>query len=167
MKTLITLSLALGLVVLSALPASAQRLLTTTTFSAAVSATDNVVNVTSSTGFVVGQFIFVDQEVMRITNLNGVAGTSTRISVQRGVEGRVAAHANAQRIIVTATAVDLHHTDPDYSQACTRGTGQAAVLPWINVTTAVIWTCGQVGGATVWSATQVQRITFNSIPTSF
>ena len=68
-------------------PAHAQRVLTTTTLSANQTAAADTMSVTSSTGFTVGQLVLVDWEVERITSLNGVAGTSTLINVQRGVDG--------------------------------------------------------------------------------
>jgi len=145
-------------------PAHAQRLLTTTTLSANVAATDNVISVTSSTGMVVGQLIWVDWEVLRIQSLNGVAGTSTLINVQRGVDGTGArAHDNAERILVSINNTDFHNTDPDFGADCARGVGQAAVLPWINTRTGTIFSC-QV---TTWAATNVLPITYGSIPTSF
>jgi len=55
--------------------------------------------------------------------------------------------------------------DPDYGADCTRGTGQAAVSPWPNTRTGVIWLC--TAGGTAWQATSTVPLTYNSIPTSF
>ena len=169
MKTLTTLLAAAALVLLSAWPASAQRVLTTTTLSANVAASDDSINVTSSTGFTVGQLIFTDWEVMRITNLNGVAGTSTLIGVTRGVDGTAQrAHDNAERLLVTTNNTDFHNTDPDVGADCARGVGQAAISPWVNTRTGNIFMCGASGGGgTAWTVTNVLPITWNSIPTSF
>lgn len=169
MKTMLRTFLCTALVLLTwAVPAHAQRLLTTTTTAAAVAQGDDTLTVASSTGFTVGQLIFIDWEVMRIQNLNGVAGTSTLINVQRGVDGTGRrGHSTSERIIVTANNTDFHNTDPSFGEACARGSGEAAILPWINVRTGNIFTCGQVGGATVWSTTNTLKITYDSIPTSF
>ena len=168
MRTLMrTLCAALALLVLTAWPAQAQRLLTTTTLNAAMTATDDVMTVTSTTGFVVNQLVLVDFEIVRIQSLlNGAAGTATLVGVARGVDGTNArAHANSKRILITQQVNDFKHNDPDWSAACTRGTGQAAILPWVNSSTGWIWNC--TAGGTVWAATVAPTVTYGSIPTSF
>lgn len=164
MTTIRTILCAVGILLLMALPAQAQRELTTTTLNANLSATDDTMTVTSSTGFVVGQLVLIDWEVVRIQNLNGTAGTSTRISIQRGVDGTQArAHDNAKTVWVTAQNNDFKNNDPSWSEDCTRGSGEAAVLPWVNSRTGSIWDC--LPGSR-WNGTNAAPITWNSIPTS-
>lgn len=160
MKTMRTILMTAALLVLWAMPAHAQRLLTNTTLNANLSATDTTMTVTSSTGFVVGQLVLIDWEIVRIQNLNGTAGTSTVISVTRGVDGtQQRAHDNATNILVTAQNNDFKQVDPDFSQDCTRGTGQAAILPWVNTSNGTIWTC-TLGNR--WRGTNTLPITWDS-----
>ena len=167
MTTMRTILCAAALVLLGALPAQAQRLLTTTTITENLAATDDTMTVSSSTGFTVGQLVLIDLEVVRITSLNGTAGTSPLISIQRGVDGTNArAHDDDERLIVTLQNNDFKQQDPDWGADCTRGTGQAAVLPWVNSRTGVVWSCDRPA-ATEWTATNTMPITYNSIPTSF
>lgn len=167
--TLRTILCTAALLLAFAWPASAQRLLTTTTLNANVAAADNTITVTSTTGFTVGQLIFVDWELMRIQSMNGVAGTATIVTVTRGVDGTARrAHDNAERILVSVINTDFHNTDPDFGADCTRGSGQAAISPWVNTTTGNIFMCGASGGSgTAWTVTNVIPLTNGSIPTSF
>lgn len=171
MTAMRTLLCALVLFLVQAGPAYAQRELTQTTLNANLSASDAAMTVTSSTGFVVGQLALIDYEVVRITNLNGTAGTSTLIGIQRGVDGtRAAAHDTAKSIWITQQNNDFKQVDPDWSADCTRGTGQAAILPWPNTRTGVLWDCGRalsdLTASGRWTATSPLPITYNSIPTS-
>src|SRR3990167_530733 len=127
--TMRMLSTAAVLLLLFAWPAHAQRLLTTTTLNANLAASDTTMTVTSSTGFVVGQLVLIDWEVVRIQELiGGAAGTATLIRIGRGVDGtQQRAHDNATNILVTAQNNDFKQQDPDFSEDCTRGTGQAAI----------------------------------------
>lgn len=167
-KMMGTVATVLALLVLGALPVSAQRMLTVTTLAANVAAADARIVVTSSTGFVVGQLIYVNQELMRIQSLNGVAGTSTQISVTRGVDGTGArAHDNASVLIVSLNNTDFHNVDPvDWAADCTRGVGTAAVLPWPNTATGDVWNCSAFANSR-WTATTTRPLTYNSRPTSF
>ena len=142
LTTLRTLIVAAALVLLAAWPAHAQRLLTYTTLAANVAQADDTISVTSSTGFTVGQLVLIDYEVMRIQSLNGVAGTSTLISVQRAVDGtQRRAHDNTAGILVTQINTDFKQIDPAWGADCTDGAGEAAVLPWVNSATGVKWDC--------------------------
>ena len=172
MKTLrLFLLLAAALIGLS-VPVQAQTVATTTTLAANMTATDTVATVTSASGFTVGDFLYIDAEQMRITAISGTA-----ISVQRGVNGTAArAHDNAERII-EGPADHFHTNPPDYGQDCTRGSGQAAFSPWIDVRGQpgglgpAIWMCGGSGqngqSGLSWTATTTAPLTLGSIPTSF
>ena len=166
MKLMRTFFVATALVLLGTSSAFAQRELTTTTLNANLALADTQMTVTSSTGFVVGQLVLIDLEVVRMTSLNGVAGTSTVITIQRGVDGtRAIAHDNAKVIWITTQNNDFKQVDPDWSADCTRGTGQAAILPWVNSRTGTMWDCASPT-ASRWTATNPTPITYNSIPTS-
>ena len=163
MTMLRTLLCTAAVVLLCAWPAQAQRNLTLTTLSANVAAADNTISVTSTTGFTVGQLLKVDWEVMRIQSLNGVAGTSTLVSVTRGVDGTARrAHDNTESVWVTVIATDFKNTDPDWGADCARGSGQAAILPWINTSTGTVWECIGVR----WSGSNTMPLTYNSTPSS-
>lgn len=154
------------LVILAALlltqtaPAYAQRIITSTTLTPAISATTTTFVVGSLTNVAVGQFAFADSELMQVTAINT---TAVSVTVQRGVGGtRAQAHAAAERIFITAGG-DYRTTDPDYGAACTRGTGQAAVLPWINTRNGNVWSC--LGNNSTWNGTNTMLLTYNSIQT--
>ena len=168
MTTMRTILMAAGLLILTALPAQAQRVLTTTTLNANLAVGDATMTVSSTTGFVVGQLALIDAEVVRMTELiGGAAGTATLVRITRGVDGTQArAHDNTERLIVTAQNNDFHNTDPDYGADCTRGAGQAAVSPWPNTRTGVVWVCSPLADNR-WAATSTLPITYDSIPTSF
>lgn len=155
--SLLALTLTLGLVS----QVSAQTVATTTTLAANMSATDTIATVTSATGFTVGNQMWIDFEQMSITAVSGTA-----ITVRRGVNGTAArAHDNTERII-TGVAAHFHTNDPDDGADVVRGVGQGAYSPWINVRTGVVWVPNpfQTGR---WAATSVQKIAFDSIPTTF
>ena len=167
MTTMRTILSVVALLVLMAVPAHAQRLLTTTTLNANLAAADDLMTVTSTTGFVVGQLVLIDAEVVRIQELlGGAAGTATVVRITRAVDGtQRRAHDNAERIIITAQNNDFKNTDPDYGADCTRGEGQAAISPWVNTRTGVVWLCP--AGQTAWQGTTTMPLTYSSIPTSF
>ena len=151
----------IGLAALLALssPAYAQRLLDNTTLAANLSDTATTVTLTSNDAAAVGEFIVADREVMRITS---VSTTDETVTVQRGQGGTAAgAHDNAETAFVVAGG-DLKTVDPSYGADCTRGTGQAAVLPWINTRNGNIWKCLPSG---VWNGTNTMLLTYNSIQT--
>lgn len=147
-------------VILLVLPswAAAQALVTRTTLSNAITATQTTFAVASATDFAAGAYLWVDREVMVVRSVS-----STNITVTRGQMGTVAAaHAASETIFVsTATTVSAWHVagDPDYGATCTRGTGQASVLPWFNAATGVVWSCQ----TTTWNGTNTALITYNSI----
>lgn len=78
--------------------------LTTTTAASAILATDAVVNVTSATGFTVGNFLRVDTEMMRVTV---VPATGTLIGVIRGIDGTAVVAHNILAIMTTGLFSDL------------------------------------------------------------
>jgi len=150
----------------SALPASAQTVATRTTLSGAITATATTITLASGTGFTAGNFVYVDNEVMRIVSVSGA-----NITVQRGQLGTVArAHANAEPVI-TGAAGHFQTTDPDYGATCTRGSGQAVFLPRINVLNGLVWQCGGEAengrSGLAWTATTTSPVTYNSIPGAF
>lgn len=158
MKTLRTIMIGLVALLLWSSQASAQRLIDTNTLSANLSATATTLTVTTDPGCAVNEFFFVDREVMRITAIS-----STTFTVQRAQAGTgAAAHDNAERFFCSPGG-DFYTVDPDYGQDCTRGSGQAAVLPWINVRTGNIWQC--LVNQNLWNGTNTMPLTYNSIQT--
>lgn len=157
MKTLRSILIAVALLALPAL-ASAQAIVTKTTLSNAITATQTTFVVASATDFAAGAYLWADREVMQVRSVSG-----TNITVTRGQMGTsVAAHAASETLFVsTATTVSAWHVagDPDYGATCTRGTGQASVLPWFNAATGTVWSCQ----TTTWNGTNTALITFNSV----
>ena len=135
---------------------------TRTTLAANAAADDSVINVTSATGFTANNKIWVDFEQMHIISVTG-----TLIRVRRGDNGtRSEAHDNADAVF-TGDPAHFQTSDPNFGQDCTRGTGQAAYLPWINVRTGWMWTCDNGLTTTDWRATQKGLRTLDSEPTTF
>ena len=155
-----SLVLAAALVFGSAQPAEAQRLLTDTTLSAAMTRTATSASVTSATGMSVGRFLFIHGEVMRITSVSGTTiGVQRNVSVVTGFAAVPQAHPSGAQVWVALDGEDLKTRDPDHEQACTRGTDQAAVQPWINIMTGTVWTCNNSTG---WRGVNAKNITWDS-----
>lgn len=137
-----------------------------TTLSANVAADDAVINVTSATGFTAGNGVWIGVEELEIVSITGTA-----IRVSRGQNGtRAMVHDNTDAVL---TGVDtggprggghFNVVDPNFQEDCTRGTGEASHLPWINVRTGWVWSCDV---ATDWTATNVGVRTLNSEPADF
>lgn len=161
MKTMRFVLIGLAVLVLGTAPAFAQRTLTNTTLAANLSATATQATLTSVTGVTVGQFGYLDRELVQIT---AVDTTNAIITIQRGQGGtQAAAHDNAERIFI-ANGGDYKTIDPDYGQDCNRGVAQAAVLPWINTRTGNIWNC-PLGTDRAWNGTNTMGLTYNSTQT--
>jgi hypothetical protein len=157
MKRMMRASVLTLVVLLTGLtPAWAQRVLGTTTTSAAWTQTATTVALTSTTNVTVGDSLWLDSELVSVS-----AKTTTTVTVQRGVQGtRAQAHASGERVFILPSNGDFRTTDPDYGAACTRGVGQAAVLPWINARTGTIWNCWAQDST--WHGTNTGFITWNS-----
>ena len=128
----------LALFLLAAL-SFAQTSLTNTTFSSAVSATDNVVNVVSATGIAaptlgasIGSILVSGKEAMRV-----MAVTSLRVSVQRGYRSEVYAHASGATVYEGQPS-EFANTEP-YG-TCTAGASWA-YSPLIVFGTGNLWNC--------------------------
>ena len=142
------------------LVAGAQTVATTTTLAAAVTATATTLAlaVTSLSGSTLGYYVYLDAEAVQITSVSG-----TSIGVSRGQLGTATqAHANSERIITGGNG-HFQSRDPNYGAACTKGDGDAAFQPFINVIGGRLWMCN----ASVWQATSTMSLTYNSIPSSF
>lgn len=131
-----TISIAFAMVLLST--AWAQESLTKTTFSAAVSITDNFVNLTSATGVSapaanasVGSILVAGKEAMKV-----LAVTGGRVSVQRGFGTRVYAHASGD-VVYEGQAGEFASIEP-YG-ACTSTSW--GYTPLIVPGTGNTWTC--------------------------
>lgn len=79
----------------------------TTTLSAAVTKTADQIVVASASGTycVVGNYLYVDRELMKILAING-----TTLTVDRGVEGIVSGHASSKGVYI-GTAEMFTHAD--------------------------------------------------------
>ena len=107
--------------------------ITTTTLSAAVTGDETrVVTPASMTGIVLGDWLFIGQEVMQVQ----VVGTTT-VDVQRGVGGtRASDHAAGDRI--------FHGPPGQFEARDPRDVDADAQVdtPWINVLNGTIWIVG-------------------------
>ena len=161
MKTLIRITLIAAILVGFTLPAVAQTYATTTTLSAALAEGATSMAVTSNTGFTVGNWVYIDQEVVLIRSISG-----TTIGISRGQRGTLnQSHRSAERVVTGANDF-FRDIDPDFGGVCSgtaAGGLSAAFLPWINVRAGRLWVC--VGG--VWRATTTMAVTYDSIPTTF
>jgi hypothetical protein len=84
--------------------------LNATTLASAVGITDNVIVVASATGFAAGNYIRVDQELMRVTN--SYAAGSVTVPVIRGQDGTAtAAHVSSAKV-QTELASDIGASAP-------------------------------------------------------
>jgi hypothetical protein len=117
----------------------AQTSLTSTTFSAAVAATDTTVTVASATGISapsgnasLGSLLVAGQEVMKVTEVSG-----TTITVQRGYGTHIYAHASGATVYEGQSG-EFASYEP-YG-ACTAGTTWP-YTPLIVLGTGNIWTC--------------------------
>jgi hypothetical protein len=123
--------------------AFAQTTVNSTTTAAAVTVTDRQVRLTSASTVAVRDILYIDQEAMSVTAINGVYAT-----VARGVEGtRAAAHSTLARVY---TGPRLRFAQPRPARgACTRTA--ETYLPRIVPSTGEIWDC--LAGAGVWIMT--------------
>ncbi len=156
---------AFALILLAALlwapPAWAQRVLNSTTTAGAVTATATTVPITSTTNIAVGASLFVDRELMQVNSV-----TTGFVTVTRGVQGtQASAHSTSEQVLIFPNNGDWKTVDPDFGADCVRGTGQAAVLPWVNVRSGIIWNCYALSATATgtWRGTVTAAIVYNSV----
>lgn len=174
MKKLILLILA---VLLVGGTAQAQTIVGSTTTAAAIALGDTQIQLTSATGgttnagtftLTVGyEYVIVDAGGMESGTITAFSGTT--ITVKRGINNtRAQAHATTARIFIGPSGA-FYQGPPGTGSAtypgaaCTRSTLQ--YMPWIDLVSGLIWTCGSQGtptSASTWSAVNPQPITFNS-----
>lgn len=145
MKRIVTLVLGLLIVLmLGTVPAQAQQLLSNTTLSAAITATQTsfaIASASASAGSsfgapAAGQCLYVDLELMRIVLI-----ASTTVTVQRGTQHR-STHASGATVLTgpcNGMNGGFMAADPPNiggNQSCTTYT-----RPWINVNTGADWWC--------------------------
>jgi hypothetical protein len=135
-KSLRSLGLAVALVALTALSASAQVTVTSTTFSAAVAVGDAVVNLTSATGVSAGTQLFADGEAFTVTAISGTAA-----SVNRGTDGTApGAHGIVTPVFVGATGNAGPFVRSNPSQGTCVATTELFSLR-INTRDGNVWRC--------------------------
>lgn len=100
----------------------------------------------------VGQCLFTDRELMRIT-----AVSSTTMTVQRD-RFFATPHANAA-VIFTGSCAAFYAQDPIPSGNVTCNTQPA---PWVNTQNGNVWYCNKVNSS--WTGTNAYKFTYNSVP---
>lgn len=125
--------------------------LSETTLSAAVSATDQVINVASATGISAGKMLFVitagqpKGEAMLVRSTS-----STRITVFRGREGTfVVPHLSGAQVF--AGDPDWFYSRDPYGK-CVLADQYAR--PWVNINNAAIWDCTGAAATSAWTMRQ-------------
>jgi pectate lyase len=163
--------------VLAAGSLQAQTIIGSTTTAAAIGLNDTTISLTSATGgttnagtfvLTVGyEYVIVDASGVEAGIITAINGTT--ISVTRGVGGtQRKAHATTARIFIGPSNAFYQGppgsgTGTNAGAACTRA--QLQYLPWIDLTSGLIWTCGSQGApatASTWTAVNPMPITFNS-----
>ncbi len=151
------------LFVLWASSAGAQTFITTTTLAAAVTATQTSILVTSGSGaWTIGNYAYVDYEVLKITNVSG-----TLIGVTRAQFGtKAVTHANSTTILAGngghfKNFSTYQHAPPVSS--CVRAS--QPYLPVIDYTSGNIWTCSNT--LAKWIGTNTAALVYNSIMNTF
>lgn len=168
-KLCLTLLVALAL----AAPVSAQTFLTNTTLSAAATADQRTLALTSATGVEVGGQLYIDWELVTVTAIS-----STTVTVNRFQ--RPAAHASGAVVFIATKAQSqtnfLTHNAAMRAGVCSSvasSTNSVALagmtLPFVDVDTGDMYGCRRNGssGSWVWNVTNVTG--FNgagSVPTA-
>lgn len=141
--------------------ASGQTLITSTTISASMTSVQTSLLVSSASGaWTVGNYAYIDYEVLRITNVNG-----TLIGVSRAQFGtRAVTHASGTTILAGAVGhfknlAQYLHAPPVAS--CVRA--DQPYLPIIDYTSGNIWSCSVTSAK--WVGTNTAQLTYNSIMT--
>ena len=163
MKNLI---IALAVLLLSVVSASAQTYLTNTTLSTAATATDPTIVVASATGFAAGGAVYVDHELMQITAVSG-----TRISVSRTQAPN--SHGSGAVVYLATQAqkpfVFLQHEAAQRAGSCVLTSQQ--FLPLFDTLTGDMFTCRYAAANDSyrrWVVTNVQGLNgAGSLPTAW
>lgn len=135
--------------------------LSNTTLNGALSATTTSVVLTSasaSTGSsegsaAVGQCLFVDRELMRITAVSGTTMTVTRALVGNSP------HATAA-VVYRGACARFQTNDPVPSGNLSCATQQPS--PWVNVNNGNVWWCGPDGSSNKWYGTNAAPFAYGS-----
>lgn len=152
----------------------AQTLSTTTLGSAITTTYGTNVNLASLTNVVASvntqTVLWVDTEAMAVVT-GGVPSSGTTVTVTRGAYGtKATTHASGRTVYVGRP--NLFHSY-DVSGSCTAGSGLAAVLPWINLTSGRRYNCKSggswfvegKGSATSESVTSISRFCTGTVGT--
>lgn len=150
--------LSLLVVLLVAVPVSAQTYLTTTTTTAAIPAgvvPNQTITVTSATDIEVNGSLYIDHELFGVVAVSG-----TRITVSR--TQRPTAHVNGSRVIVAkanqkASVMLSTNAAQSLVGACTAS--QQSFLPKIDTTLGNVYLCwdrSSTGAGAQWSYTNIQ-----------
>lgn len=138
-KTLAVLSLVLALAAI-AITASAQTIVPRTTLAAAITSSSsqaNVFRLTSTTGIVAGNVLFIEGEADNVTAVNG-----STVTVVRGAapSTRVSQHPNGAVVWYGPPSYFQYATPSGYPfGSCSRTNG--LILPWIDIKNNVYSDC--------------------------
>lgn len=160
-RLIIRCALTAGLWLAFASPSLAQTVLSNTTLAAAMTATAQTLTLASASASAqatvgapaVGQQLWVERELMLITAISGV-----QVTVARGQGGTAAAAHPTSSIVMTGPANAYRQADPAGGFGSTCTIPSMGVRPWINVINGNVWICT----GTVWRATNIMNITYNS-----
>lgn len=167
-KNLIAL---VGAIVLATAIGYAQTFtLANTTLSGSISATQTTLvlasaSASSGSSFgsaAVGQCLFIDAELMRITAVSSTTMTVSRATGSGGGGSATPHYTGA--IIFRAACSAFQQAEPPLSGNWRTGgnvTCTAYPAPWINVKTANVWWCNTVNNQ--WSGTNFNQFTYNSV----
>lgn len=137
---------------------------TTLTLTSATGGTSNGATFTLTVGY---EYVIVDEAGFEAGVITAISGST--ISVRRGTDGtQVRSHDTGTLIFIGPTTAFYKGppgtgsgTYPGF--ACTRA--QLQYLPWFDLTSGLIWSCGSQGApatASTWSAVNSMPITFGT-----
>ncbi len=150
MKKLISITI---LSLVAALACFAQTTVTQTTLSTDIDKNVVQFNIASATGVTSANgtnytsYLFIDKEVMGVLSVSG-----TTVTVQRSMQGTFAfPHANAAKVWVAPPSYLSAMGANDPSGECVLSS--VIYLPYVNITTGNVWTCGSsaTAGKGVWT----------------
>jgi len=138
-----TTLLSVLLATIGAVPAFAQTTVDSTTLSAAVTATDRTVSVTSATNVAVGQTLFVDHEAMKVNTKTG-----TVLGVTRGYNGTAARAHGALATIYAGDAGEFYTQEVVQGSKCTLT--DELFTPRIVLPTGNVYKCSGMATQGAW-----------------
>lgn len=116
--------------------------LATTTFTGTVEPSDNIVNLSSTSGITPDVCLYVDRELIGVVRLTGIGNQAI---VRRGIDGTIASRHATDAPVYIGRADQFYSSDP-----VGLPPNPPAVYPYINVLTGDLWVAqGDETGADV------------------